>query len=74
LICNLPFIDGTDEERESAETIAGKLLRSKRVVGEPPVGQYGASTSLPPDPPKFGDAEQHGCDGSGRAAIRAGCS
>ena len=25
-----------------------------------------ASTSLPPDPPKFGDAEQHGCDGPGR--------
>jgi len=32
LITNLPFLDGTDKEREMAEVIAGKLTRIARIV------------------------------------------
>jgi hypothetical protein len=32
IIANIPFIDGTDEEREQAELIAGKLARLSVVI------------------------------------------
>ena len=42
VITNLPFFDGTDEEREMAEVISGKLVKIAKLI---------TCNSYPPKPP-----------------------